>query len=246
MGFDGKLSLHPTQIVQLGKLFSPTPEQMREAANIVRIFDDQDNKAGAAVYKGQMIDLPHYTRAKKIIARGEAAGIEAAADEKVGKAEEVFPRVHHGKYLEDLTPGLRVRHALTRTVTEADNVLFTCLSLNPAPIHLDHELCKNTEFGKPLFNSMFTLALLVGMSVLETTHGTTIANLGFSGVKFPYPVYPGDTLRAETLIVDARESASRPTQGIVTLEHSMFNQEGKLVCVCTRQALMKKKPVAKM
>merc|ERR1712176_528733 len=102
--------------------------------------------------------------------------------------------------------------------------MSTCMSMNPAPIHLDHELCKGTEFGKPLFNSMFTLALLVGMSVLEATHGTTIANLGFSEVTFPKPVFCGDTLRAVTEVLDNRESKSRPTQGIVTLNHRMYNQ----------------------
>jgi len=145
-----------------------------------------------------------------------------------------------------------MRHFLTRTVTESDNVFFTCLTLNPAPIHLDHELSKGNDSalssggsgagaGKPLFNSMFTLALLVGMSVPESTHGTTVANLGFSEVLFPKPVYPGDTLRAETTILDRRESKSRPTQGIVTLQHSAYNQRGECVCRATRQALMKKR-----
>ena len=101
----------------------------------------------------------------------------------------------------------------------------------------------NPNSGKPLFNSMFTLALLVGMSVPEATHGTTVANLGFSEVLFPKPVYPGDTLRAETLVVDRRESKSRPTQGIVTLQHIAYNQNGDIVCKATRQALMKKKKV---
>jgi acyl dehydratase len=99
----------------------------------------------------------------------------------------------------------------------------------------------NSNEGKPLFNSMFTLALLVGMSVPEATHGTTVANLGFSEVLFPKPVYPGDTLRAETIILDRRESKSRPTQGIVTLQHVAYNQNGDVVCKATRQALMKKK-----
>lgn len=154
-----------------------------------------------------------------------------------------------GKFFEDLVPGLKLRHFLTRTVTEADNVFFTCLTLNPAPIHLDHELSKGnsealsdkTGEGKPLFNSMFTLALLVGMSVPETTHGTTVANLGFTEVVFPKPVFPGDTLRAETVVVDRRESKSRPHQGIVTLQHIAYNQKGEVVCKATRTALMKRR-----
>ncbi|EED90794.1 probable MaoC family protein, partial [Thalassiosira pseudonana CCMP1335] len=145
-----------------------------------------------------------------------------------------------GKYFEDLEPGLKIRHFLTRTVTEADNVFFTCLTLNPAPIHLDHEF-GDANSGKPLFNSMFTLALLVGMSVPEATHGTTVANLGFSEVLFPKPVYPGDTLRAETEVLDRRKSRSRPAQGIVTMQHVAFNQRGEVVCKATRQALMKKR-----
>jgi len=159
-----------------------------------------------------------------------------------------------GKYFEELEPGLKIRHFLTRTVTESDNVFFTCLTLNPAPIHLDHELAKensaalssgkgvNKDAGKPLFNSMFTLSLLVGMTVPESTHGTTIANLGFSEVLFPKPVYPGDTLRAETVVLDRRESKSRPGQGIVTFQHLAYNQRGEVVCKATRQALMKKRP----
>ena len=219
-----------------------------------------------------MIDLPHYVRAKKIIARAVPSQQTNSKNEKrettvssgqtsssvggVGSdTESVFPRVNMGKFFEELEPGMRIRHFLTRTVTESDNVFFTCLTLNPAPIHLDHELSKenssalagagsgssNPNSGKPLFNSMFTLALLVGMTVPETTHGTTVANLGFSEVLFPKPVYPGDTLRAETLIVDRRESKSRPDQGIVTLQHLAYNQRGDVVCKATRQALMKRK-----
>eukprot|EP00392_Amoebophrya_sp_AT5.2_P009744 g9772.t1 len=259
MGFDGKLSLHPEQIKGLAAGFSPSADEVIDAKAIVELFDKVENVAhagdgaapssGAVVYKNQMVDLPHYVRAQKILDRAEKSGMDlqsvleaAPAAAKAARDEEKFPRVYMGKFFEELTPGLKVRHTLTRTVTEADNVFFTCLTLNPAPIHLDHELSKNTEFGKPLFNSMFTLALLVGMTVLETTHGTTIANLGFSKVVFPKPVFPGDTLRAETTVVDSRESGSRPTQGIVTLEHTMFNQEGDTVAVCVRQALMKKKP----
>ena len=126
--------------------------------------------------------------------------------------------------------GLVVPHALTRTVTEADNVLFTTMTLNPARLHLDAEYAATTEFGRPLVNSMFTVALLVGISVLETTHGTTIANLGFEEVAFPAPVFYGDTIHAESEVVAARASKSRPDQGIVTFEHRAFNQHDVLVC----------------
>jgi acyl dehydratase len=136
-----------------------------------------------------------------------------------------------------------IQHALTRTVTETDNVLMTTLTLNPARLHLDHEYAVDaTEFGRPLVNSMFTLALLVGMSVLESTHGTTVANLGFEEVTFPAPVFSGDTLYAESEVVAARPSSSRPDAGIVTFEHRAFNQHDTLVCRARRNALMHCRP----
>ena len=267
IGFDGKLTLHPGQIPALHKVFEPTREEREEATMIVSMWEQSVGK-GAIEIDGKMIDLPHYVRAKKVLARvdddeqvsNEEGTIVSTARDKISSTDksskddnddEVFPRVYMGKFFEDLEPGLKIRHFLTRTVTEADNVFFTCLTLNPAPIHLDHELSKgnasslsgkgeNSNSGKPLFNSMFTLALLVGMSVPEATHGTLVANLGFSEVLFPKPVYPGDTLRAETIILDRRESKSRPTQGIVTLQHVAYNQRGDIVCKATRQALMKK------
>jgi len=139
---------------------------------------------------------------------------------------------HHGRWFEELVVGEVIPHALTRTVTETDNVLMTTLTLNPARLHLDHAYAaEETEFGRPLVNSMFTLALLVGMSVLETTHGTTIANLGFENVTFP-----------ATEVVAARPSGSRPDAGIVTFEHRAFNQEDALVCRARRTALMQRRP----
>jgi acyl dehydratase len=151
-------------------------------------------------------------------------------------------RPHHGKWFEELTVGLVVQHALTRTVTEADNVLFTTLTLNPQPLHLDHEFAAATEFGKPLVNSFFTLGLVGGITVLETTHGTTIANLGMDETVFPAPVFVGDTIRAETEVVAARPSKSRPDAGIVTFEHRGFNQRDELVCRSRRTALMRRRP----
>ena len=267
MGFDGKLTLHPTQIKALHKVFEPSVEEMKDANAIVELWENNGENKGAVDYGGKMIDMPHYLRAKKVMARfsgsdqysesGEETKTATATTKddktqtaKVEEDDPTFPRICMGKYFEELEPGLTIRHFLTRTVTESDNVFFTCLTMNPAPIHLDHELSKgntaalsgtgNNNAGKPLFNSMFTLALLVGMSVPEATHGTTVANLGFSIVKFPVPVYPGDTLRAETVVLDRRESKSRPTQGIVTLQHLAYNQRGEVVCKAVRQALMKK------
>lgn len=153
-------------------------------------------------------------------------------------------RLHHGRWFEDLEPGLVVRHALTRTVTETDNLLFTALTMNPAPIHLDAEYCRDTEFGVPIVNSIFTAGLVVGISVLETTHGTTVANLALEDVTFPRPVVPGDSIHVETEVLAARPSASRPRNGVVTFEHRGFNQRDELVCRVRRQALMARRPEA--
>lgn len=152
---------------------------------------------------------------------------------------------HHGRWFEDLPVGLVVPHALTRTVTETDNIMFTTMTMNPARLHLDAEYAAGTEFGKPLINSMFTVALVVGISVLETTHGTTIANLGFEEVVFPKPLFAGDTVHVETEVVASRESKSRPDQGIVTFEHRAYNQHDELVCRARRGALMHRRPVEK-
>ena len=147
-----------------------------------------------------------------------------------------------GLYFEELTVGRAFDHAWTRTVTEMDNVLFTTLSMNPQPLHLDAEKAAQTEFGQVLVNSMFTLALVIGLSVYETTLGTTVANLGFARIEFPKPVFHGDTIHVETEVTAARRSASRPSQGIVTFEHFGYNQRDELVCDAVRSALMHTAP----
>ena len=147
-----------------------------------------------------------------------------------------------GLYFEEFSVGQRFEHPIRRTVTEADNVLFTTLTHNPAALHLDAEYMKNTEFGRPLINSYFTLGLMVGISVNDTTHGTTVANLGMDEVRFPKPLFPGDTVRVETEVVATRASKSRPDNGIVTFVHRAFNQHGDLVAECQRSALMLRKP----
>ena len=147
-----------------------------------------------------------------------------------------------GLYFEQFEVGRRFVHEIRRTVTDMDNILFSSLTYNPAAIHIDHEYAKSTEFGRPLMNSIFTLGLIVGLSVQDTTLGTTIGNLGWEEVAFPKPVFAGDTLRAETEVVALRESKSRPTQGIVTLLHHGLNQRDEIICVCRRVALMMKRP----
>lgn len=148
-----------------------------------------------------------------------------------------------GLYYEEFSIGQKFEHPIRRTITETDNLLFTALTHNPARLHLDEEYCKNeTEFGTRIVNSTFTLALMVGVTVYDTTLGTTSGNLGWEEVKFPRPVFHGDTLHFETEIKDLRESKSRPQDGIVTFIHRAFNQKDELVAVCTRIALMLKKP----
>ena len=152
-------------------------------------------------------------------------------------------RPHGGLWLEELTPGLIVRHRIRRTVTETDNIMFTTMTMNPAALHLDFDYAeKETQFGQPLVNSMFTAALIVGISVHETTHGTTVANLGFDSMNFPAPVFHGDTLRVESEVISSRESSSKPDQGIVLFEHRSHNQNDVLVAVMRRNALMLKQP----
>jgi acyl dehydratase len=148
-----------------------------------------------------------------------------------------------GLFYEELTPGLTFDHPWTRTVTEMDNVLFSTLTMNVQPLHLDEHFARTTEWGQRIVNSLFTLGLMIGISVNDTTLGTTLANLGMTDVKFPNPVFHGDTLRVSTRVIDARESKSRPTAGIVTFEHIARNQDAKIVASCTRQALMRKRPV---
>jgi acyl dehydratase len=147
-----------------------------------------------------------------------------------------------GRWFEDLEPGLVIDHAITRTITESDNTLFSVMTMNPAALHLDEDFARTTEFGTRIVNSLFTLSLLIGLSVYETTHGTTIANLGFEDVTFPAPVFHGDTIRAQTEVLTARPSTSRPTQGIVGFEHRAYNQRDELVARCRRSALMKRRP----
>jgi acyl dehydratase len=144
-----------------------------------------------------------------------------------------------GYYLEEFEVGRVFRHAIRRTVTETDNVLFSTLTHNPAPLHLDHEYMRaQSEFGRPLMNSFFTLGLIVGISIHETTLGTTVANLGLEDVRFPSPLFVGDTVHVETEVIATRPSRSRPTNGILTLEHRGYNQDDVLVATCRRSVLM--------
>ncbi len=146
-----------------------------------------------------------------------------------------------GKFFDEWQVGERITHEIRRTVTETDNLLFSTMTHNPQPLHLDIEAAKASGYGQILVNSTFTFALLVGLSVGDTTLGTLVANLGFNNVVTPAPVFIGDTLRAETEIKELRASKSRPEAGIVIFIHEMFNQSGEVVCRCERSALLKKR-----
>ena len=147
-----------------------------------------------------------------------------------------------GLYFEEFSVGQTFAHPIRRTVTEADNVFFTALTHNPAQLHLDEEYGKTTEFGARIVNSLFTLGLMIGISVGETTLGTTVANVGLDEVRFPKPVFHGDTLHIESEVLELRESRSRPQNGIVVFAHRAFNQKNELVASCKRTALMLRKP----
>ena len=149
-----------------------------------------------------------------------------------------------GLYFDEFTVGDVFDHEIRRTVLDSDNMMYSALTYNPAAIHIDHEYCKTTQFGKPLMNSMFTMGLVIGLSVQDTTLGTTVANLGMDNMKFPAPVFAGDTIRSQTTVKSLRESKSKPDQGIVTFEHRGFNQDGVEVAFCERNALMLKRSMA--
>jgi acyl dehydratase len=147
-----------------------------------------------------------------------------------------------GLYFDELTVGQQFQHPIRRTITEADNVWFSCMTHNPAMLHLDEEYCRTqTEYGQRLVNSAFTLGLMVGISVGDTTLGTAVANLGWDEVRFPKPVFHGDTLRIETEVVELRHSKSRPNAGIVTFMHRAYNQRNELVAHCKRSGLQLKR-----
>ena len=147
-----------------------------------------------------------------------------------------------GLYFEEFTVGQTFQHSITRTITEADNVWFSALTHNPAPLHLDAEYMKNSEFGQRIVNSCLTLGLMVGISVGDTTVGTTVANLGWDEVRFPKPLFHGDTIHIESEVLELRDSKSRPDNGIVISAHRTYNQHDELVAECKRTALMMRKP----
>ena len=149
-----------------------------------------------------------------------------------------------GLYLEEFAVGQVIRHTLRRSVTESDNMTFSLMTLNTQPLHIDFDYASKTEWGKPLVNSLFTLSLMIGISVNDTTVGTIVANLGMTEIVFPHPVFHGDTISVETEIKSVGESKSKNDRGVVEMEHRAFNQDGVLVARCLRQTMIQKKPEA--
>jgi acyl dehydratase len=149
-----------------------------------------------------------------------------------------------GMYFEEMEPGTVVKHVLSRTVTEMDNVLFTSITMNVAPLHLDAEYAKTLPYGERLVNSLYTVGLIGGMTVPGLVFGTSLGNLGYEHISFPKPVFHGDTLRAETTILDKRESKSSPDRGIVWFEHRGINQRDEVVCICKRVGMIMRRPAA--
>lgn len=147
-----------------------------------------------------------------------------------------------GRYLEEFEAGQVIRHALTRSLTESDNVLFSAMTMNPQPLHVDFDYAAKSEWGRPLVNSLLTLSLMIGISVHDTTLRTIVANLGMSEIAFPHPVFHGDTIRVETEVRSVRASKSKPDRGVVEFEHRAYNQDGALVARCLRQTMIQRKP----
>ena len=161
------------------------------------------------------------------------------------KPEEAPRHQRGGMYFDDFVVGHLYEHRLRRTVTQMDNMLFSNMTLNPQPLHIDREFCeKETEWGQPLMNSLFTLGLMIGIQVSDMTVGTTIANLGMTDVKFPHPLFENDTIHCTTEVLGKRESKSRKGAGIVEFQHKAFNQNGKLVAECKRSAFILLRPAA--
>jgi acyl dehydratase len=147
-----------------------------------------------------------------------------------------------GLYLEEFSVGQVIRHPLTRSITESDNMMFSMMTMNPQPLHIDFDYAAKSEWGKPLVNSLFTLSLMIGISVHDTTLGTIVANLGMTDTSFPHPLFHGDTVRVETEIRSVRDSKSKPDRGVVEMEHRAYNQNGMLVARCVRQTMVQKRP----
>jgi acyl dehydratase len=175
--------------------------------------------------------------------RQEAPMPDEQASHEAMPAEAGTRHKRGGIYFEDFVVGRLYEHRLTRTVTQMDNMLFSNMTLNPQPLHIDRHFCeRETEWGQPLMNSLFTLGLMIGISVNDLTVGTTVANLGMTQVKFPHPLFEGDTVHCSTTVLSKRVSKSRPGTGIVEFDHRAFNQDDRLVAECWRQALMRMRP----
>ena len=235
LGYAGKLCIHPRQVAVVHATLRPTENERADAERILQAsVAAQEHGQGVSVVDGIMVDRPTILRAQAVLAR-------TGATTTAGPARATKPeRTVAGRYFDELAVGDLIPHAVTRTITEADNVLFSCLTMNAQPLHLDAAYAEETEFGERLVNSMFTIALVVGLSVYELTLGTVVANLGFSHIETPRPLFHGDTVRAESEVLSARPSNSRPTAGIVEFEHRAYNQHDDVIAVIRRRVMMQR------
>ena len=251
LGFDGKLTIHPKQIQVVHKYLAPSEREYLEAVELLE-FVKKSNRPGETIrFRSKMVDRPHFLAAQRLVRKAEAwrqeqgSGSSASGSSGVSGGQSASDMAK-GRWFEEFSVNQIIKHAVRRTITEGDNIDFSTRTMNPAALHLDYDEASRSNFNRPLVNSMFTLALVVGLSVLDTTHGTGVAQLGLNDVKFSAPVFYGDTLRVETVVASVRESKSRKNDGIVEFSHKAFNQIDQLVCSCKRIMIIKKRPLAKI
>ena len=249
LGFRGMIAIHPSHVATVNEAFTASAEDIEFHEGLRRRLRPGRRgrtRRGAlprrAHRQGARRHRPRVARARPCDPRRRRVRPPGTGRRARDRRTRRGTLTMRGLYFEEFEVGRVYKHPFTRTVTESDNVLFTSLTMNPQPLHLDHEFAKHTIHGRPLFNSLFTLALVGGFHVLELTFGTTLGNLGYDSVKFPNPVFHGDTLRGETTILDKRESKSRTDSGIVWFEHRGYNQHDQLIMVCTRVGLMARSP----
>jgi acyl dehydratase len=188
-------------------------------------------------------DIRQLTAAGGVTSCGSFLSAASLGRKAMAQDTELRRHKRGGIYFDDFVVGHLYEHPLTRTVTQMDNMLFSNMTLNPQPLHIDRHFCEQeTEWGQPLMNSLFTLGLMIGIMVNDLTVGTTIANLGMTEVKFPHPLFEGDTVHVTTEVISKRESTSRPGAGIIEFHHRAYNQDNKLVAECRRQVFMRMRP----
>ncbi len=240
LGFRGMIAIHPRHVETVNDVFTPSAEDVALYVGMVAAYEAAAAEGiGALRYRGLHIDKAHYDKAVEWLQRAAALGATTGPPRQNRRRDSMTMR---GLWFEEFEVGAHYKHALTRTITEMDNIMFTSLTMNLQPLHLDEEFSKKSIHGQRVLNSLFTVALIGAFHVPELTMGTTLGNLGYDKIKFPHPVFHGDTLRAETTIVDKRASKTRTDSGIVWFEHLGLNQRDEVVVEMTRVGLMATRP----